>query len=61
MEGQVYAYQGATEVFLCVGLLQEVEVYHRQNQSAKGKTYYGQNIHKKILAVVKIGWDCVEW
>ena len=40
MEGQVYAYQGATEVFLCVGLLQEIEV-DRQNQSAgaEGKTY----------------------
>ena len=48
MEGQIYAYQGATEVFLCVGLLQEVEVYHRQNQSvgAKGKTYDRQNISK---------------
>ena len=42
MEGQVYAYQGATEVFLSVGLLQEVEV-DRQNQSVSiGKTYYGQ-------------------
>ena len=45
MEGQVSAYQGATEVFLCIGLLQEVEV-DRQSQSvgAKGKTYCGYNI-----------------
>ena len=42
MEGQVYAYQGPAEVFLCVGLLREEEV-DRQNQtvSAKGETYYG--------------------
>ena len=47
MEGQVYAYQGPAEVFLCVGLLQEVEI-DRQNQSvgAKGKTYDRQNISK---------------
>ena len=36
MEGQVYAYQGATEVFLCVGLLQEVGV-DRQSQTVDEK------------------------
>ena len=60
MEGQVYAYQGATEVFLCVGLLQEVEI-DRQNQSvgAKGKTYDRQNISKFLqeLKLVGIAWN----
>ena len=56
MEGQVYAYQGPAEVFLCVGPLREEEVDHRQNQtvSAKGETYYGQNI-SNTRARVKIG------
>ena len=53
MEGQVYTYQGAAEVFLCIGLLQEVEV-DRQNQTLgrKGKT--GQNI-SNTRARVEIG------
>ena len=61
MEGQVYAYQGPAEVFLCVGLLREEEV-DCQNQSvgAKGKTYYRQNM-SNTGARVKIGWDRVEW
>ena len=59
MEGQVYTYQGAAEVFLCIGLLQEVEV-DRQNQTLgrKGKT--GQNI-SNTRARVELGWYRVEW
>ena len=61
MEGQVYAYQGAAEVFLCIGLFQEEEVDHQsQAVGAKGKTYYGQNI-SNTRARDEIGWYRVEW